>query len=261
MATDVQSGRAPVVVRRVDTDRPWVWLGRGWADMRANPVPSIAFGLILALVGWLLTFGLLWLGFSYLILPLAGGFFIVAPVLATSLYAISKERARGREIGLIEASAESFGGGSQILFMGVVLLLCYIAWARIASLFFMLYFGLNPPPFANLFAETFLNPTNLPFTVLGTGLGALLALGVFAISAISIPMLLDRKDANVVDAMATSLEALKRNPLPMLLWAVLIAGFTAAGVALFYLGLAVTLPLVAHATWHAYADLTQGDDA
>ena len=88
-----------------------------------------------------------------------------------------------------------------------------------------------------------------------------MALGVFAISAISIPMLLDRKDANVVGAMATSLEALKRNPLPMLLWAVLIAGFTAAGVTLFYLGLAVTLPLVAHVTWHAYADLTQGDDA
>ncbi|MCB1884767.1 MAG: DUF2189 domain-containing protein [Geminicoccaceae bacterium] len=258
MATTVSSGPM-TAVRRVDTDRPWVWLERGWADMRANPVPSVAFGLLLALAGWLLTFGLFWLGMGYLILPLAGGFFILAPALATSLYEISRERAKGREIGLIEATAIAFRGHSQILLMGVVLLLCHIAWAQIASLTFMLYFGADPPPLQNLFAATFLDPANLAFTVFGTGLGAILAFGVFSISAIGIPMLLDRGDASVADAILTSMEAVRVNPAAMLLWAALIAGFTAGGLALFYLGLAVTLPLVAHATWHAYADLTKGD--
>ena len=144
---------------------------------------------------------------------------------------------------------------SQIGLMGVALMLLMFAWARIAALIFFLYFGLQPPSFENLVASTFLQADTLPFLVLGTLMGGVMALLAFAISVVSIPLLLDRPQANVIDAIATSFRAVQTNFLPMLFWAVLIAGFSAAGLATLYLGLIVTLPLIGHATWHAYRDL------
>ena len=79
----------------------------------------------------------------------------------------------------------------------------------------------------------------------------------FAISAISIPFLLDRPESNVFTAIATSVTAVRRTPAPMLFWAVLIVGFAGAGLITLYLGLIVTLPLIGHATWHAYRDLVE----
>ena len=90
-------------------------------------------------------------------------------------------------------------------------------------------------------------------------MGALLAAGAFTISAISLPMLLDR-NVGVPAAVAASFRAVNRNPQAMALWAALITGFTAFGVATLFVGLAVCLPLVGHASWHAYRDLTGGKD-
>ena len=134
-------------------------------------------------------------------------------------------------------------------------MLLMFAWARLAALIFFLYFGLQPPSFENLIVSTFLQADTLPFLVFGTLIGGVLALLAFAISAVSIPLLLDRPDANVVDAMATSFRTVQTNFLPMLFWAALIVVFTAAGIATLYLGLIVTLPLIGHASWHAYRDL------
>ena len=78
---------------------------------------------------------------------------------------------------------------------------------------------------------------------------------VFAISAVSIPMLLDRPTCSVWTAIATSFVAVRENWKPMALWAALIVAFTAFGMVPFFLGLVVTLPLIGHATWHAYKDL------
>ena len=97
-----------------------------------------------------------------------------------------------------------------------------------------------------------------PFLVVGMIVGGALAALVFAISAVSIPMLLDR-NVNVIAAIVTSFEAVRQNFWPMALWAWLIALFVGAGVVTFYLGLIVTLPLIGHATWHAYKDLVIWD--
>jgi uncharacterized membrane protein len=144
--------------------------------------------------------------------------------------------------------------------MGMALLLMMFAWARIAALIFFLYFGLEPPSFEDLFASTFLHSDALPFLVFGTLVGGAMALLTFSISVVSIPLLLDRPQANVIDAIATSFRTVQTNFLPMLFWAVLIAGFTAAGLATLYLGIIVTLPLIGHATWHAYRDLVSFPD-
>ena len=89
--------------------------------------------------------------------------------------------------------------------------------------------------------------------------GAIIAAAVFAISVVSIPMMLDRK-TDFVTAVLTSLTAVRANPGPMVLWAALIVIFTGIGLLTFYLGLALALPLIGHATWHAYRDLVEDGD-
>ena len=114
--------------------------------------------------------------------------------------------------------------------------------------------GPEPPSLEDLVVNTFLRPQGLPFLVFGTAVGAVFAGLVFAISAVSLPMLLDRP-LDVMTAIVTSVRAVTANPRPMLLWAALIVGFTGAGLITLYLGLIVTVPLIGYATWHAYKDL------
>lgn len=143
----------------------------------------------------------------------------------------------------------------QIAVMGFILLLVLLTWLRIAAMIFMLYWGLTPPSFEELVVNTFLRPASLPFLIVGVGAGGLSALLAFSISAVSIPMLADRPKVDAVTAIVTSVRAVRDNPGPMLLWAVLIAAITGLGLATVYLGLVVTVPLIGHATWHAYRDL------
>lgn len=247
-------------IRKIELDRPWQWLVRGWADMRRAPMVSLTYGVLAAITGYVLTFGLLWADMLYLILPLTAGFLIVGPILTVGLYEVSRRAELGEGTSLAEALGAFRRNGSQIALMGVVLMLLMFAWARIAAIIFFLYFGLEPPSFEDLFASTFLEPGSLPFLVLGTVVGGAMAMLAFSLSVVSIPLLLDRPRANVIDAVVTSFRTVQTNFAPMVFWAVLIAGFTAGGLVTLYLGLVITLPLIGHATWHAYRDLVSFPD-
>jgi len=242
-------------IRKIELDRPWQWLVKGWQDMRRAPVVSYTYGVLAALTGYVLTVGLLWVDMLYLLLPLMAGFLIVGPILTVGLYEVSRRAELGESTTLAQALAAFRRNGSQIALVGVALLLIMFAWARLAAMIFFLYFGLQPPSFENLIVATFLQADTLPFLVVGTLIGGALALLTFSISVVSIPLLLDRPQANVVDAIATSFRTVQTNFLPMLFWGALIVLFTAAGLVTLYRGLIVTLPLIGHATWHAYRDL------
>jgi uncharacterized membrane protein len=97
---------------------------------------------------------------------------------------------------------------------------------------------------------THLSPQNLPMLAVGTAVGA-----IFALSAVSAPMLVDRGDIDALSAMQTSVAACLYNWRPMLLWAMLIALVIVAGFCTLYVGLAIGFPLIGHATWHAYRNL------
>ena len=245
----------PAAIRKIELDRPWQWLLKGWQDLRRSPQVGVTYGLLAAITGYALTLGLVWADLLYLVLPLTAGFLIIGPILTVGLYEVSRRAELGQTTTVAQALAAFRRNGSQIALMGVALMLLMFAWARIAALIFFLYFGLQPPSFENLVASTFLQADTLPFLVFGTLVGGGMALLAFSISVVSIPLLLDRPQANVIDAIATSFRTVQTNFAPMLFWAVLIAGFTAAGLATLYLGLIVTLPLIGHATWHAYRDL------
>ena len=131
---------------------------------------------------------------------------------------------------------------------------------RGVALIFALFFSQNPPDPNNFVMDVFFSPEAIPFLAVGVIVGAVLAGLVFAISVVSIPMLLDREEANVFMAIATSFTAVRLNLAPMAVWAALIVLFTGAGLVTAYLGLIVALPLIGHATWHAYRDLVEQSD-
>ena len=108
-------------------------------------------------------------------------------------------------------------------------------------------------------AQLFFSGSGLVFLIVFTLVGAVIATAVFVISVVSIPMMLDRK-TDFITAVLTSITAGRANIVVMMLWAALLTVFTGIGLITFYLGLAIVLPLIGHATWHAYRDIVDSDD-
>lgn len=246
--------------RVVDLDRPWFWLAAGWRDFTKAPAVSLCYGFVFSVAGYIVLYGLYALDMFYLVLPVAAGFTMVGPVAAVGLYDASRRLEAGQTVTCGGALRSFLSHASTVSAMGLVLMLFLLAWIRVAMLIFALFFGELAIHGDDFIASVFFAPESLPFVVTGTLVGGLLAAAVFAISAISLPMLLDR-NVGVPVAVATSIRAVNRNPQAMALWAALIAGFTAFGIATLFVGLAITLPLVGHASWHAYRDLIETGEA
>ncbi|WP_431285457.1 DUF2189 domain-containing protein [Humitalea sp. 24SJ18S-53] len=242
-------------VRRVATDRPWVWITLGWRDMMAHRAISLTIGAALAVFGWMLSLVMFELGIAWAVLPSTAGFFIIAPLLAAPLYETSRRAEEGLPTTLADAMQGFRRPGSQIAMMGAVLLLIHLFWVRVAGLLFALFFGINfAPSLARLPMAMLQSDLLLPFLIVGTGFGFFLAAMTFALSAVSLPMLVDR-NVSFLEAASVSIQAVMENWRAMVLWAGLIVVLTGLALVPFYLGLVIVMPLVGHATWHAYRDM------
>lgn len=247
-------------VRRVPLDAPWAWLGRGWRDLCAAPNVSIAYGAVFTLAAWVITIGLSQLEAGSLILVLGGGFMLIGPLLAAGLYETSRRLEKGESITLravLEGVSPAIG---RLGFFGVVLFFAFFVWVQLAFLLLMLFLGTAALPAPSEFVHTLLfTNAGLGLLFTGTLTGALLAAIVFSISTVAVPLLLV-KDVDAVTAMVTSVRAVSLNTGPMLLWAALIAGFMALGLATLFVGLVVVFPLLGHATWHAFRALVNAGE-
>ena len=243
-------------VNHIPLDRPWVWLARGWNDLRQAGPLALAYGAVLVVASFIVTLALLYAGMIYLLLPMAAGFFLVGPVVAVGLYEIARQHERGLPADPADLIGAWRRNGTQIALLGLALMMIHLFWVRLATLLFALFFHTGNPGWDGMIDAVFFSSVSLPFLIVGTLTGGVLAAVSFAISAVSIPMLLDR-DTNVFTAMATSWTAVTVNWKPMALWAALIVFFTGVGLVTFYIGLAVTVPLIALASWHAYRDLVR----
>lgn len=243
-------GRSPAV-RHISGADPWNWLAAGWRDMRAAPRYSFGYGVGFAALGLIVVGTALWLRAYYLVLPFTAGFFLLAPILAVGLYESSRRTERGEPAAWKSILTAWQRNRAPIVLMGFVLLAIHLIWIRVATLLFALFFSKSPPNLSGFIFDTVLSPANIPFILTGSIVGAGLATLVFGITVVSIPMLLDR-NVGLLTAIATSWQAVAANKWPMLVWAVLIVLFIAAGILTGFVGLIVTLPLIAHASWHAY---------
>lgn len=244
-------------IRQVALERPWAWLAAGWRDIWRAPQVSLTYGALFTVVSMVLTLGLYLAGLEYLLPPLAAGFMLVGPLLAVGLYETSRRLEAGEPVTLRHALLVAIRSPTQLAFLGVVLMLILLAWMRLAQLLFALFFGtLGFPPLAEVTQLLFFTWQGLGLLVVGTAVGGVLAAIVFAITVVSVPMLMVR-EVDVVTAMIVSVRTVRENLAALALWAWLIVVLTVCGLVPAYLGLVVTFPLVGHATWHAYRDLIE----
>jgi len=245
-----------VRMRGVSMDDPWSWLSAGWRDMQRAPLWSLGYGLVFVLVAFAGTAALWNAGLESLIPVLAGGFGLVGPLLAVGLYEISRRLETGEPLRLRDVLFVKTAEPLQLAYMGFALLFMYFVWFRTAMLLYAGFAQWNYIPLDQFPLFVFGTPAGLALLVTGTAVGACFALIVFAATALSIPMLMDRH-VDVITAMAASMRTVANNLKPMLLWAWLIAFLMAFGCATLFVGLIVAFPLLGHATWHAYRSLSR----
>jgi len=245
-------------VRSVPVDRPWQWLAAGWSDMTRAPHVSLACGLVVFAASVGVTAALWWADAAWLVLPMLAGFMLVGPMVAIGLYEASRRLGEGERPSVAVLVTAWRRNPEQVAVIGLVLMLLLLAWVRVATLLYALFFSQMSPSLDRL-AETLLfSPASIPFLLTGSVIGLVFAVVVFSVAAVSIPILMD-KPVGVVAAVWTSVATVRTNFRAMALWASLIVVFTAVGVATFFLGLIVALPLIGHATWHAYKDMVELD--
>ncbi|WP_299437161.1 DUF2189 domain-containing protein [uncultured Rhodospira sp.] len=241
------------LAERVNTltmDDPWTWLAAGWRDLVAAWPLSLGLGALFTLLGLCVTVGLWLAELPYLITSATAGFLLVSPGLALGYYEISRRIEAGETPTLGMTLTAWRANPFHILTIGVALMFLLMIWLRFAALIFAIFFPYVNMSWGSMLNQT-LSPDGLVFLAVGSVVGAVFAAIAFIGAAFSIPMMLDRK-VDAVEAVLTSIVAVLRNWKVMLLWAGLIVVFTEAGLMTGLIGVAVTLPLIGHATWHAY---------
>lgn len=256
---DDAAGHLGYAVRRVPLDAPWHWLARGWRDLCEVPILSIAYGILFCIGGWFAFYWLNEIELSSLIAVLAGGFTLTAPLFAAGFYEMSRRLEKGEPVMLGAVCQSCLAAIGRLGFFGIVLFFGYFAWVELSFLLLSLFLNGSEVPEASDFVQNLIfTNTGLALLLTSVALGAVLAAMVFTLSSVAVPLLLD-KEVDAVTAMVTSVRAVSANPGPMLLWAAIIAGHMALGLATFFVGLVVIFPLLGHATWHAYRDLVVTD--
>ena len=238
-------------VRPIPALRPLGWLARGWRDLLRCPGPGLLHGLAV------FVFGALLIGLAHehfwLLTGAFSGFLLVAPVVATGLYAVSRELARGGQPTWRSSLRVWKPDDGRLVTFGLLLALAGTGWVLTSASLITGFAGAPVAEPADFLHVVVLAPTGWLFEA-WLMLGALLAAPVFASSVVAIPLLLDRQ-VSVLAAVFTSWRVVMEHPLPLALWAALIMGLTLLGMATGLIGLVVVVPWLAHASWHAYRDL------
>ncbi len=255
MTTTVGSHAASFLhaeVRKVPVLQSWQWLRRGWDDLRHVNGASLAYGALIATAGAVL----LMLGRShlYFVIGAVSAYLLVGPVMATGIYELSRRRERGEAPGF-DASLDALARNSRSLLLFSLLLAGFVLFWFAASEVMLRSVLEHPvPDFAQLlwgsFFELDTRSQLLPYVASGAALAAI----VFCLSAVAIPLIIDRH-ASATEAIWLSAKATIKNLPAMLVWSALIVILTAFGFVTLLLGMVVIAPLLGHASWHAYRDL------
>jgi uncharacterized membrane protein len=249
---DADAGRSVIPdIRAVGAAAPFAWLALGWRDFRAHPLASAFYGVCFATMGWLI-FTTFRHAYEY-VSALVTGFFLVGPFLAIGLYALSRRREMGEPARLAPTLDAWRGNAGAIGMFALVLTVVLLIWARASLIVFALFYTSEMPTVEGFLGQLF-SLDNIEFLFAYCCVGGFFAILVFAISVVSVPMMLDR-DTDGIVAVLTSLKAFSSNVPAMVVWGLAITIIVGAGFALYFVGLVVAVPVIGHATWHAYRAL------
>lgn len=232
----------------------------GWEDFKAVPSHAIFLCMIYPVLGLVLARAVLGYSVIPLMFPLAAGFALIGPFAAVPLYELSSRRERGEEATAWDAfdvlRSPSFGA---MLGLGALLLAWFVTWVATAQAIYVAAFGYGGVTgVADFTDRVFTTPDGWWLIAVGCGVGFLFALVALCVSVVSFPLMLDRH-AGALEAMVTSLRVSAKNPVPVAVWGLIVAVLLILGSLPFFLGLAIVIPVLGHATWHLYRKVVVSD--
>jgi uncharacterized membrane protein len=250
LVSGTQALHAEIV--RVPILRPFSWLARGWADMRRHWGTSLGYGALIVALGWTL---LVFCGtHPYFVAAAISGFLLVGPLMSTGLCEMSR-RYGLKQTANFDDSLEGFARNKKALFdFGVILSLCAVLWFGASAVLLGTVFNIETPDMRDTLYRGFFDATNRDQILAYIAIGGALAAAVFAVSVVSIPLIIDRH-VSATHAMRASINAVFSNLPAMIVWSALIVALTAIGYAPLLGGMLLIAPLLGHATWHAYKDM------
>jgi len=250
-----QDAAAAPAIRSIGLSDLHKALRLGWEDFKAVPSHAVILCVIYPVLGLVLARTVLGYSVLPLLFPLAAGFALLGPFAALGLYELSRRRERGEQATAWDAlevlRSPSFGA---MLGLGILLLALFVTWVATAQAIYIAAFGYEGATGISDFATRVLTTQQgWWLIVVGCGVGFMFALVALCVSVVSFPLMLDRH-ASAGEAMVTSLRAVARNPMPMAAWGLIVAMLLVAGSLPAFLGLAIVIPLLGHATWHLYRE-------
>ncbi|HYZ62540.1 MAG TPA: DUF2189 domain-containing protein [Acetobacteraceae bacterium] len=253
---DTAHDQRPIAIRRIGLHDLQDALAKGFEDFGANRTDVIFLCLFYPLFGLVLARLVSGNDMLPLLFPLASGFALLGPLFGVGLYEMSRRREQGLQAGWSAAfgvaNSPSFG---SVLALGFLLFLIYAVWLLTAWGIYAVTLGPLPPVSVGAFLhDVFTTPAGWTMAIVGVAVGFIYACIVLILTDVSFPLLLDR-NVGVSRAIATSVEAARKNPVPIAAWGLIVAlGLVLGSIPLFF-GLVVVLPVLGHATWHLYRKL------
>lgn len=235
--------------RDLDRGAPLRWLKSGWGDLRAAPGLSLAWGLacwllsvVVALLAWKT-------GGWVLLLTLLSGFIFIGPLMAFGMYSVSRQLCMGNKPTLGQTLRAARKPIANSLVFALVLLVIFLLWARAGTMVHIFF-----PSDGTVHVEDL-----MLYLGVGSAVGSVFAVMTFAASVFSLPFIANR-EADVITAVVSSINAVLRNRWTMLQWAILVSVFTGLGFITLLFGFILIIPLLGYATWHGYRDALVVDD-
>lgn len=241
-------------VNRLTYDDVKAALRAGFRDFARAPAFGLFFGGMFTAFGAVVFLSLMVWGIGLGVLPLAVGFPLLGPFLALGLYEVSRRLEAGEPLDWAAVlSVLSRQRSGQIPMMMFVCIFFFLVWVYLAHLVFALTFGFGLRPMTNIMssAEILMTTEGILMLVIGTAVGGAIAFLLFAITAVSLPMLLER-DLDFVTAMIVSFRAVTENLGPMLLYGAIVGAATLLAMLPMFLGILLVFPVLGHASWALY---------
>ena len=256
----IETGTRLPVVRKVSPSDLVTVLKKGVDDFWAMPTHVVFIGIVYAVAGLLIARAALGYEFVPLLYPLVAGFALLGPFAAIGLYELSRRREMGRDTSWRHMfdflHSPSLG---SIAVLAVLLVVVFLIWIATANAMYVTRFGRqNVTSLTAFINQIVTTPQGLSLFVVDNAVGLVFAAAVLSLTVVAFPLLLDRH-VGIATAMATSLVAVAKNPLTMVLWGLIVAFGLFLGALPFLIGLALVIPILGHATWHLYRAVVEPD--